>query len=181
MPTFVMQVVTGRELKTVELIERVFEDMRRHGESVPVATFFVPRYRLQKRISGAWKTVEDLLTPGYVYLHAPYGVIGQLIKKLAHVPTFTRVLAQGDGNVVPLSEDEDRWLARLTGENHVVEPSLGIIEGDHVVVIEGPLIGMESKIVGIDRHKRLAFVSIELMGRTKTIKVGIEIVRKKDR
>lgn len=180
MPTFVMQVATGRELKTVELAERVLQDMRRRGERIPEATFFVPRYRLQKKIGGAWETVEELLTPGYVYVHAPRGVIEQLTQRLVDVPAFTRVLTQEDGSVVPLSEDEERWLVRLTGEGHVVEPSIGVIEGDRVVVTDGPLAGMESQIVSIDRHKRLAFVAVELMGRTKTIKVGIEIVKKTD-
>lgn len=180
MPTFVMQVATGRELKTVELAECVLQDMRRRGECIPEATFFVPRYRLQKKIGGAWETVEELLTPGYVYVRAPRGVIEQLTQRLVDVPAFTRVLTQEDGSVVPLSEDEERWLVRLTGEGHVVEPSIGVIEGDRVVVTDGPLAGMESQIVSIDRHKRLAFVAVELMGRTKTIKVGIEIVKKTD-
>ena len=178
--TYVMQVATGRELKTVELAERVLDDARRHGENIPEAAFFVPRYRLQKKVRGAWETVEELLTPSYVYVRASRGAIDALAQTFARVPAFTRVLAQQDGTIVPLSADEEDWLCRLTGESHVVEPSIGIMEGDHMVVTEGPLAGMESHIVRIDRHKRLAYVEVQLMGRTKLIKVGIEIVRKTD-
>lgn len=178
--TYVMQVATGRELKTVDLAERVLDDARRHGEEIPMAAFFVPRYRLQKKVRGAWETVEELLTPSYVYVRASRGAIDALAQSFARVPAFIRVLAQQDGTIVPLSADEEDWLRRLTGEGHVVEPSIGVMEGDRVVVTEGPLAGMESHIVRIDRHKRLAYVEVQLMGRTKLIKVGIEIVRKTD-
>lgn len=180
MRTYVMQVATGRELKTMELAERVLDDARRHGENIPEVAFFVPRYRLQKKVRGAWETVEELLTPSYVYVRASRGAIDVLARSLTRVPAFTRVLAQQDGTIVPLSADEEDWLRRLTGESHIVEPSVGVMEGDRVVVTEGPLAGMESHIVRIDRHKRLAYVEVQLMGRAKLIKVGIEIVRKTD-
>lgn len=178
--TYVMQVATGRELKTVELAERVLDDARRHGENIPEAAFFVPRYRLQKKVRGVWETVEELLTPSYVYVRASHRAIDVLARSLTRVPAFTRVLAQQDGTIVPLSADEEDWLRRLTGEGHIVEPSVGVMEGDRVVVTEGPLAGMESHIVRIDRHKRLAYVEVQLMCRAKLIKVGIEIVRKTD-
>ena len=60
----------------------------------------------------------------------------------------------------------------------VVEASVGVIEGDHVVVTSGPLKGHEALISKVDRHKRLAYLDMRMFGRTKTIKVGLEIVRK---
>ena len=60
----------------------------------------------------------------------------------------------------------------------MVEPSYGFIEGDQVVITKGPLVGFEAQIKKLDRHKRLAYVEVHLMGRTKLIKVGAEIVRK---
>ena len=39
----------------------------------------------------------------------------------------------------------------------------------------------EAQIKKLDRHKRLAYVEVHLMGRTKLIKVGAEIVRKQQR
>ena len=56
--------------------------------------------------------------------------------------------------------------------------SEGYIQGEKVIVTKGPLKGMESKISRIDRHKRLAWLTVELFGRTVELQAGLEIVRK---
>lgn len=172
MRTYVMQVATGRERQTVQLLERVLG-------GAPRLELFVPRYRYRKKIKGAWQFTEELLTPGYVYLRTSKIDIDELAQQVRRAPAFARVLAQ-DGKIISLSADEERWLQALAGagEGHVVEPSYGFIEGDRVVITEGPLVGFEAQIKKLDRHKRLAYVEVHLMGRTKLIKVGAEIVRK---
>lgn len=60
-----------------------------------------------------------------------------------------------------------------------MEMSEGIIEGDRVVVTRGPLKGREASITRIDRHKRLAWVDMDVFGRSKSIRVGLEIVSKR--
>lgn len=173
MRTYVMQVATGRERQTVQLLERVLGGATR-------AELFVPRYRYRKKIKGAWQFTEELLTPGYVYLRTSMLDIDELAQQVRRAPAFARVLAQ-DGKIIPLSADEERWLQALAGagEGHVVEPSYGFIEGDEVKVIKGPLRGQEAKIRKIDRHKRLAFLEMHMFGRTKVVKVGLEIVSKR--
>ena len=54
----------------------------------------------------------------------------------------------------------------------------GILENEKVVVLEGPLKGREGLIRKIDRHKRLAWLEIEMFGRKTKFEVGLEIVRK---
>jgi transcriptional antiterminator NusG len=56
--------------------------------------------------------------------------------------------------------------------------SKGIIEGDHIIVESGPLKGYEGFIKKIDRHKRIAFIDVELFNTVTTVKVGLEIVSK---
>lgn len=56
--------------------------------------------------------------------------------------------------------------------------SSGIIENDRVQILSGPLMGMEGNICRIDRHKRMAYMEIEMFGRTVEMKVGLEIIRK---
>ena len=57
--------------------------------------------------------------------------------------------------------------------------SEGVIEGDRVIVLNGPLMNHEGRISKIDRHRRIAYLDMPMMGRTKTIKVGLEIVSKR--
>ena len=86
---------------------------------------------------------------------------------------------RSDERVIPLSQDEVAWLTALMQPlDKVVEMSTGVIEGDRVIVTDGPLVGREALISKIDRHKRLAYLDMRMFGRTKTIKVGLEIVRK---
>lgn len=175
MRTYVMQVLTGREQATIDALERMLGRGRRFE-------LFAPRFRYQKKIRGVWQDVDELLTPGYVYVRTSMLDIDELAQQVRRAPAFARVLAQ-DGKIIPLSADEERWLQALAGagEGHVVEPSYGFIEGDQVVITEGPLVGFEAQIKKLDRHKRLAYVEVHLMGRTKLIKVGAEIVRKQQR
>ena len=56
--------------------------------------------------------------------------------------------------------------------------SEGYIQGDKVIVTKGSLKGLEGKINRIDRHKRLAWLTVELFGRTVELQAGLEIIRK---
>ena len=172
MRTYVMQVLTGREQATIDALERMLGDARRYE-------LFAPRFRFQKKIRGFWQDVDELLTPGYVYVRTSMLDVDELSREIRQAPPRAAMLMQ-DGKIIPLSADEERWLQALAGagEGHVVEPSYGFIEGDQVVITEGPLVGFEAQIKKLDRHKRLAYVEVHLMGRTKLIKVGAEIVRK---
>lgn len=75
-----------------------------------------------------------------------------------------------------LREEEQAFLSSLMDEEYLVKHSVGMIEGDRVVIMEGPLIGFESKIVKINRHNRMAYLDQELLGRP--IKISLEIIKK---
>ena len=71
------------------------------------------------------------------------------------------------------------WLNAFAGdERRVVEMSEGIMEGSKVVVLRGPLRGHEAEIKRIDRHRRMAELEVSMLGRMKTIRLGLEIVSK---
>ena len=65
-------------------------------------------------------------------------------------------------------------------DRRVVGMSTGVIEGDKVLVLNGPLMNHEGLIRKIDRHKRMAYLEIEILGRMKTVKIGLEIVAKRN-
>ena len=73
---------------------------------------------------------------------------------------------------MPLSEEEVRFLTQFGKEEHIVEMSRGIVENDRVIVMEGPLKGNEGLIRKIDRHKRKAWLEIQMFGRTVETQVG---------
>ena len=81
-------------------------------------------------------------------------------------------------DIVPLTEEEVQFLKRFGGEEQVVEMSEGIIENSETKILSGPLVGMEGTIRKIDRHKRKAWIEIEMFGRMQLVQVGLEILKK---
>ena len=74
-------------------------------------------------------------------------------------------------------QEEVELLMRIGTDKQLVEMSSGIIENDRVRILSGPLMGMEGNIRRIDRHKRIAYLEIEMFGRTVEMKVGLENIR----
>ena len=101
----------------------------------------------------------------------------QLAENLRKVTGMTRLLGTGD-EIIPLSQEEVELLLKLGKEEQLVAMSTGIIENDQVRILTGPLQGMEGYIRKINRHKRKAWVSIEMFGRSVDMEVGLEIVKK---
>ncbi|MCC8168312.1 MAG: antiterminator LoaP [Clostridiales bacterium] len=114
--------------------------------------------------------------PGYVFLVSDDEE--KLYRYLKGIPRFTRMLGTGN-EVVPLNEREVVYLKQFGGKEHIAQMSEGIIEGDRVKVLMGPLKGMEAFIKKIDRHKRKAYLELELFGRTQSVEMGLEIAVKK--
>ena len=77
-----------------------------------------------------------------------------------------------------MSAEDIRIVELLSGRDHLMRLSEGYIQGDQVIVSGGPLKGLEGKISRIDRHKRLAWLTVELFGRTVELQAGLEILRK---
>jgi len=113
--------------------------------------------------------------PGYVF--AVTDSYEELKEKLKEVPYFTKMIGTGK-EIVPISREEELTLKRLSGDTETVPMSTGIIEGDRVIITEGNLKGLESSIRKIDRHKRKAWIEIDILGETRLVEAGLEIVRK---
>lgn len=165
---YVMQVRTGSEENIRIQCERVID-------KEILERCFIPYYQQKKRFQGKWHIQENILFPGYVFLIAQN--LELLTESLKKVIGLTKLIGTGD-EIVPLSEEETKFLLKMGKEEQVVELSAGIIENDKVRIQSGPLVGMEGFIKKIDRHKRQAVMEIEMFGRVVEMKVGVEIVEK---
>lgn len=167
---YVIQVVGGKEKHVLGLIAKLVDPAL-------VEEAFVPQYEVMKRIKGAWVRRREVLLPGYLFVVT--GDPAALRHELAKVPALTKILATSDG-FTPLEAHDIAFLNAFTDAgSRVVGMSEGVIAGDEIVILNGPLMGRAGLIKKVDRHKRLAYLEIPIMGRTKVIKVGLEIVRKR--
>lgn len=170
MGVFVVQAIGGQEDRAAALIAKLAQGA--------VEDCFVPKREVMHRKSGQWHHTLEKLFPGYVFVQT--SAPGQVREALGRVPAFTRMLTLPGDTCLPLTVDEVAWINAVTDvDTHVMEISEGVIEGDRVIVTRGPLKGLEAQIARIDRHKRLAWMDMNMFGRHKTIRVGLEIVSKK--
>lgn len=90
---------------------------------------------------------------------------------------MTKMLGIGD-EIVALTPQEIEFILRFCGEDDIAEISEGVIENDQVHILSGPLMGLEGAIRKIDRHKRKAWLEMEMFGRRQQIEIGLEIIKK---
>ncbi len=164
---YVIQVMSGREHHMAELCR--MQDMQDEEE------VFVPLYQRKKKIKGEWKMCEAILFPGYVFFDTKD--VQQLYYRLKKVSGLTKILATGN-EFTPLHETEIAFLKQFGGKKHIVEMSVGYIEGDTCTVTTGPMQGFSGVIKKIDRHKKIAVLEVEFFGRNTEVTVGLEIVSK---
>jgi len=167
---YVIQTVSRQERRIKELLER-------SAVMKVIDEIAIPKAEFMRKRKGEWVRQKDLLLPGYLLLNTrrPERVAEALTK----IGAFARILGNDD-KFTPLIPQEVSLLERFTDNGHeLVEMSEGLIEGDRVRIISGPLIGLESAIKKIDRHKRCAYLDMKLLGRTNEVRVGLEVVEKR--
>ena len=166
---YVIQVRTGKEEEIRFQCEKLIE-------KEILERCFIPHYEQMKRYQGKWHKEQRILFPGYVFLVSD--AKERLPFALKRVTGLTKLIGTGD-EVVPLTEEEVDFLLEFGKEEQVVGMSKGLIVNDQVIIREGPLKGNEGLIKKIDRHKRRAYLELEMFGRTVETQVGLEIVEKR--
>lgn len=136
---------------------------------------FIPYYEEKKKQNGTWNTLQKVLFPGYIFMITED--VEKLFFHLKTIEGMTKLIGTGQ-DIIPLKEEEITFLKRFGGEEQIVYMSEGIIEGTQVIITSGPLMGMEGLIQKIDRHKRKAWLDLELFGRMQQVEVGLEITKK---
>lgn len=168
---YVVQVLGGNE-------ERVKVQCEVLRDRYPGAfdRVFIPLYDEKVKIRGEWEIKQKILFPSYVFIITEN--IDRTIEMLREVSGLTKILGDGDGPI-PISKEEEEFLRRIGGEEQVVDISEGIIEGSQVKVMRGPLIGLEAMIRKIDRHKRKAWLEVDLFGTKKDMEIGLEVLERR--
>lgn len=201
---YVVQVPAGREEYLCRLIQRVAAEVAQReraeelqegagGQTLPAGSqidrvpaekapvldeCFVPTCEFERKRRGEWKRVRLPMFPGYVI--AVTRDVGRLQELLRRVPEFTKLLRMGE-SFTPLSDAEiGRIQAYAGGVEHSMAMSYGVMEGDQVRIVEGPLLGCEGQIVEIKRRAGVAILEMHMFGRTMRTRVGLAIVAKRN-
>lgn len=165
---YLIQVQTGRE-------EQIVEEARSYQVQEYFDEIFAPHYERKKKYLGQWHMETPLLFPGYLFVISSHPE--ELYKVLKRTPQLTRLLGTGE-KWTPMTDEDIEIMELLSGKEHLMKFSEGCIQGDRVIVTRGPLKGLEGNISRIDRHRRLARLTVELFGRTVELQAGLEVIRK---
>lgn len=137
---------------------------------------FIPECIMKKKIKGQWINVKTVLFKGYVFLITDR--IDDLYIELKKIPDLTKMIGKKKDIIYPLTNEEIDFLVSFSDQQHLVNMSVGFIEGQTIHITEGPLQGKEGMITKIDRHKRIAYINLNIFNNDITAKVGLEIISK---
>lgn len=166
---YVIQVRSGHE-------KEIADKCRFFISSDILKECFIPEYVHVKRYRGKWHKVQDILFKGYVFLISDH--VEELYVELKKIPDLTKMIGKKKDIIYPLKDGEVAFLKTFGKNDHIVDMSIGFIEGDTIHITEGPLQGKEGYITKIDRHKRIAYITVSIFNEETTAKVGLEIISK---
>lgn len=114
-------------------------------------------YDKMRRYEGIWHLERKLLFPECILLESQQEeALSEGLKRCGY---FNGISGWKAG-LIRVGQDEEEFLRRLCGKERYLGMSRGIICKGVPRITEGPLKGMENRIIMIDRHKRLARVEI---------------------
>ena len=145
---------------------------------------FVPMYDTMFRKSGKPYLEKQRAMPGYVLIESSmpgqmfYLFIRDFIRSSAKSLKLLRNGRDYFDECFVMDGYEYIMLKRLLNADHCVEMSKGVIEGSLAKIVNGPLVGCEGLIKRVNRHKMQATIDVGLMGATRELTVGLEIVER---
>ena len=164
---YVIQVKSRGEKKYLELAEAI---VRPRNISV-----FWPRRNLRVRRAGLWHNVQSPIFPGYVFLETD-SIGPELYWALKRVPGFVRFLRQNQ-DIQPMPERDARILATLLSLGEVVSKSTATFDrNNRIRIVEGPLKGMEGRIVRVNRRKGRIKVKLDLYEESYLVDFGFQSI-----
>ncbi len=164
---YIVQTLKGKEITSAE---RMIRDVRKPGEEA-----FVMENERMYKVKGEWITDRRPMFPGYVFIQTaePLDFDLRLRKKL-HPLKLLRV----DDAITPIYPEEEQYLRRIGGREHIASYSEGFCIGDEIVIESGAFKGFDGEVRKLDRHKRLAVIGIPLMGKLVDVTIGLGIIKR---
>ena len=134
----------------------------------------VPKRKMRERKGGEWKDKLRALFPGYILLNGR--VDCEVCSLIRDVPGVIRLLKNSDGPQ-RIHKSEIEVISRLITNNEIIESSIVCIEGENVVVVDGPLMGLEGYIQSIDKRKGRVKVVLNLLGEPRAVELSVALVQ----
>ncbi|MFO7296332.1 MAG: antiterminator LoaP [Caldicoprobacter sp.] len=135
----------------------------------------IPKRKLIERRQGKTHEVVRKLFPGYVLVNAVMDA--GVYYKLSKLPRVYGVL-KDEREPVPIRDEEMAVILALTCQGDTIEFSELYKEGERIVVVSGPLKGLEGIIEKVDARKKRVKIRIQFLGQEKRVDLGAYLIDK---
>lgn len=113
--------------------------------------------------------------PGYVFMEAET-IEESVFRAVKRTTGFVRYL-KSNTDIKPLSTEDLALIKHFLSFGEIVEQSKVVFdENNRIVVKEGPLKGLEGRIVKVDRRKGRAKVKLDMYDNAFLIDLGFELM-----
>ena len=171
---YAIQVKTRGEEKYIRLFQAIHS-------GCPIQIYF-PKRKLSVRRRGTMVQTTPAVFPGYIFLEAEEYLINHYKWQFRRTDGFFRFL-KSNQNICPLGGKD------LEIVLHFIKKTDGLAgfsqvyfdENARIVVVEGPLAGLEGKIIKVDKRKKRAKIKLDLYDDSFTIDLGFELIEKASR
>ena len=154
----------GTEVGQEEAVKQQIETMMPKNAG---GNCFILRCVKKKRYLGQWHDKRELFLPGYVFW----------VTETSEKNCFLKELNQCV-EICSIKQEEEKFLRKLTAESDEIGMSYGVIRNNALNIYDGVLMGMESRVKKIDRHKRKGFIVVRIHSEEKMAEIGLEITEK---
>ena len=165
---YVIQTMKGREKKVAD---EVIRDVAADDEYV-----FIFENELEYKVKGGWVKDKHPFFPGYIFVELDENRAENFDYRLRKEKHPLKLMSV-DGKITPIKPEEEDYLTRLGGKEHIIRHSEGFRVDDMVEITSGSFKGWKGEIKKLNRHKRRAVVCVPLMGHNIEIEIGLEITR----
>ncbi len=172
---YVFQVLTGQEKKYIRLAEYNF-----NVHHVPVekrGKIIWPQRKLTLRKRGKQQETIAPIFPGYLFFDKDTldPDIYWILKKTSG---FIRFL-ESNQNIQPIVGEDKKLLLHFLSYGEIVEKStVWFDKNNRIRVVNGPMKGLEGKILKVDRRKKRAKIKLSLYKESFKVDFGFEILEK---
>jgi transcriptional antiterminator NusG len=167
---YAVQVKTRSEEKYIKLLRAVYPEV--------VFPIYFPKRRIDIKRQGLISQSTTAVFPGYLFVE---------IDEEENIHRYQWAFRRTDGFLRFLKSNQD--ISPMTGRD--LEVALHFIknvgpvagksrvyfnENSRIVVVEGPMMGLEGRIIKVDKRKRRAKIKLDLYNDSFSIDLGFEVI-----
>ncbi len=169
---YIIQVATGQEKAFIENIKKQNPELAEKHNFI-----YLTRELTIRRQGKLFKEIQPMFS-SYIIMQSTAEIDSKTLQELKKIPGFYHFL-NTNTDIVALAGRDLSIIQHFLGLGPQIGPSLvKFDENDRIVVIEGPLKGIEGNIIKVDRRKQRAKIQIDFGGSLHSMDLSFEDISK---